>query len=131
MKRSESYNTKQKEIILDVIKKKKKEFTVKEIYAELENKIGLTTIYRLIDKLTEEGLLNKTIGKNNTTYYTYLEKCSKKNHFYLKCESCGNMMHVDCDCIVELSNHILKKHKFKTCDNHIIINGLCDHCTKD
>jgi Fur family ferric uptake transcriptional regulator len=129
MKIRDSYNTKQKDIILNDIKKHKDEFTIKDIYNELNESIGLTTIYRLVDKLVKEGSVNKSIGKDNITYYQYLEKCDKENHFFLKCEMCGTMEHIDCDCIEELSNHIAKEHNFSLTD-HIIINGKCKKCYK-
>ena len=80
----ESYKTKQKDIILDIIKKQKHEFTIKDIHEKVKDEVGLTTIYRLIDKLVEENRVNKTIGIDNTTYYQYLEECNHENHFYLK-----------------------------------------------
>ena len=125
----ESYNTKQKDLILNVLKNKKKEFTVKDIYDELNNKVGLTTIYRLVDKLVLEGRINKSIS-NNITYYQYLEDCNEENHFYLKCDNCGRLVHIDCDCIVELSEHIFKEHNFKPNKNKIIISGICKECLK-
>ena len=122
------YNTKQKDIILDIIKKQKKEFTIKDIYSTIKDSVGLTTIYRLVDKLVLDGVLNKTIESDNTTYYQYLEKCDNENHFYLRCDKCGDMIHVDCDCIDELSNHINNEHKFKLNKEKIIINGICNKC---
>ncbi len=122
------YKTKQKDLILKIVKKQKSEFTIKDIYDDLNKEVGLTTIYRFIDKLVKDGKLNKSIGENNTTYYQYLEECCNHNHFYLKCEKCGNIIHIDCDCIEELTNHILLNHKFKPCREHIIINGICEKC---
>ena len=130
MNRSESYNTKQRELILNTIKKQTKEFTIKDIYKEVKKEAGLTTIYRLIDKLVNDNIIRKTLEKDNKTYYQYLEKCEEENHFYLKCDKCKNMQHIDCDCIKDLSNHILKNHKFKTNKENIIINGLCNKCIK-
>lgn len=130
MARSESYNTKQKDIVLNVVKNQKKEFTVKDLYNDLNGSVGLTTIYRLIDRFVKENKLSKYIGNDNTTYYQYLEECSEENHFYLKCNMCGEMVHIDCDCILDLSNHIIKKHHFKPNKENIIINGLCDNCIK-
>lgn len=126
-----SYNTKQKDLIMNIIKKKKNEFTVKDIYEEVKDSTGLTTIYRMIDKLVLDGILTKNISSDNITYYQYLEKCNHENHFYLKCEICGNMTHIDCDCIIDLTNHIFKEHKFKPSKDHIIINGICKKCSKD
>ena len=54
MSRNESYNTKQKDIIMDVIKHQEHEFTIKDIYNQVKTKTGLTTIYRLVDKLVKE-----------------------------------------------------------------------------
>ncbi len=130
MTRSETYNTKQKDLILNIIKTKKHEFTIKDIYEELNGDVGLTTIYRLVDKLIDEDILNKYISKDNKTYYEYLKECNNKNHFYLKCDKCGNLVHIDCDCIDDLSNHIYKEHKFKPSKDHIIINGVCNKCIK-
>lgn len=128
MARSESYITRQKSEIMKVIKEYKGSFTVKDIFNELKGEIGLTTIYRFVDKMVSDGLINKNIGKNNQTFYQFLEKCDKENHFYLRCETCGNMEHIDCDCIRSLSSHILEKHKFIPNRDHIIINGICRKC---
>ena len=128
--RNESYNTKQKDLILDVIKKRNREFTIKDIYDDLKEEVGLTTIYRLVDKLVSENKLNKTISKDNITVYQYLNECNKENHFYLKCDECGNLIHVDCDCIDDLTKHIFKEHSFKPNKEHIIINGLCKKCNR-
>lgn len=124
----EVYKTKQKDIILNIIRQQKNSFTIKDIYKDLKGKVGLTTIYRLIDKLVEENKLNKTISIDNTTYYQYLEECTKENHFYLKCDKCGSMTHIDCDCIEELTSHIVQNHKFKPNKDHIIIDGICSKC---
>lgn len=126
--RNDSYKTKQKDKILAIIKKQKQEFTIKDIYDSIKDEVGLTTVYRLVDKLVEEKRINKTIDSNNITYYQYLEECSEENHFYLKCNKCGNLIHIDCDCIEELTNHIYKDHKFKPNKENIIINGLCKKC---
>ena len=126
-----SYNTKQKDKILSVIKNIKNEFTIKDIYEKLEGQIGLTTIYRYIDKLVNDGIVNKTISDDNVTYYQYLEKCDHDNHFYLKCEICKDMKHIDCDCINELYNHIKDEHSFKLNKEKIIINGICKKCLKE
>ena len=130
MRKRESYHTKQKEKILSMIKKQKKEFTVKQLYNSLNNEIGLTTIYRLIDKLVYNGRLNKYIAEDNNTYYQYLEECHEENHFYLKCDNCGNLIHIDCDCIKELSQHIIEKHQFCPTKDKFIINGICNKCNR-
>lgn len=128
MTKREVYNTKQKDLIINCIKNKHNEFTIKDIYNELNEEVGLTTIYRLIDKLILEDVITKTISKDNITYYQYLDKCEEENHFYLKCDKCGTLIHVDCDCINELSKHIKNNHNFKLNKENIIIKGTCKNC---
>lgn len=125
------YKTKQKEIILDNIKKINHEFTIQELYLKLNKEVGLTTIYRLVDKLVSDKVLNKYITSDNKTYYEYLKKCSHENHFYLKCNNCSKLIHIDCDCIKELENHILNNHKFNINHENIVINGICSKCRSD
>ena len=130
MKRNETYNTKQKDLILRIIKKQNHEFTVKDIYEKVKDNTGLTTVYRLVDKLVSEGYLNKHISKDNVTYYEYLEECHHDDHFFLKCEKCGTLIHVDCECINDLSDHLLNNHNFSINKKNIILNGLCESCKK-
>ena len=121
------YMTKQKKEILKILKKKQNEFTVKDIYDELNNDVGLTTVYRFIEYLKKNGKLITRVD-DNTIYYQYVNSCDNDNHFYLKCEKCGVLKHVDCDCINELNKHISKEHDFKFNKNKIIINGICKNC---
>ena len=130
MQKRDQYHTKQKDKVICVIKKRHSEFTIKEIYESLHQEVGLTTVYRIIDKLVKDGIVNQSIGKDNITYYQYLEECREENHFYLKCEVCGTLIHVDCDCIKDLSEHIIKNHHFKLAKSKIIINGICDECNR-
>ena len=123
-----SYNTKQKDLILDAVSNYYGEFTINDIYLKLNSKVGLTTIYRLIDKMVAEGKIKKTIGSDNITYYQYLCECNEANHFYLKCSNCGCLEHIDCECIETLEKHILKEHGFKLNKKGIVINGLCPKC---
>ena len=129
MQRNENYRTKQRHIILSKIKEQDKSFTAKELYEALGGEIGLTTIYRTIEKLSDEGVLLKTT-KDNTAEYQYLAPCPEDNHFFLKCDSCGVLEHIDCRRVRGLTEHIAKAHHFIPIKAHIIINGLCAKCVR-
>ena len=126
-----SYNTKQKNKILKIVKSINKEFTIKDIYKELNGDVGLTTIYRFINNLVKDNNLNKITGEDNITYYEYLKSCNKDNHFYLKCNHCLKLIHIDCDCIKEIEKHILNNHNFYINNQKIVINGICSKCWRN
>ncbi len=127
---SETYNTKPRQKVLALIKKQVKDFTAKSIYEELGGEIGLTTIYRFIESLEAEGIILKVSQENNTARYQYVEPCEDKDHFYLKCEKCGKLEHVDCEKMHGLAEHIAKEHHFSLAQTHIIINGHCAECAE-
>ena len=130
MSNRENYNTKQKELINNYIKNMNDLFSSKEIYEKMKNdnlNIGLTTIYRHLEDLEKNNVLKK-IYKNGIAKYQYLESCECDNHFYLKCDKCGAIAHIDCDCINDCTNHVLNNHSFKVKNDNIIITGLCNKC---
>ena len=124
----ERYNTESKNIILNCIKNINIDFTTKDIYDKLNGSVGLTTIYRFLDELEKEELVKKYYNDKNVSHYQYINHCDKLNHFYLKCNSCGKLIHVDCDCITDVQKHILDNHRFNIDNKNIIITGICEVC---
>ena len=124
------YNTRQRELVIATIKKMHHGFCAKELYTKLDGQIGLTTIYRLVEKLANEGILIKTTTEDNVAEYQYLAPCENEDHFFLKCTRCGKMKHVDCERIQGLTKHIAHEHNFAPTNSHIVINGLCKRCQK-
>ena len=123
-----NYNTKQKDKILNIIKKFGREFTVKEVYDKACDYASLTTIYRFIDKMMNDEVLNKYVALDGNTYYQFIGNCTCGNHFYLKCNKCGKLIHVNCDCVEELNKQINEQHGFIPNDKRFIINGICREC---
>ena len=123
------YKTKQKEEILNLIKSYKREFTAFELYNDLKQKAGLTTVYRHLNRLIKEERL-KTYQKNNMNYYLYLDKVDSKNQYYLKCVKCHHLEKVDCAFYEELNKHLLNHHFFMPLEGQLIIEGVCGKCHK-
>ncbi len=126
----ESYNTKTKELILNEMNKLN-DFTANDIYISLNKKnmhVGLTTIYRSIEKFNSDGIITKYFDDSKMAHYKLIDNCQNMIHFYLKCNKCNNIEHIDCDCINEFKSHIELKHKFSINIENIVISGLCSKC---
>lgn len=129
----DSYNTNSKKLILDKVKKITEDFSCKDIKDKLDSDgcvISITTIYRILNSYVEAGILKRFYNDNNTARYQYISECCHSNHFFLKCVTCGKIVHVDCDCINDFSNHISLEHNFKILNNNIFIAGYCNSCVK-
>ena len=107
MKIRDKYKTNNKQSILNYIINYSGSFSAGDIYSLMKDNnenIGLTTIYR------------------------YLDDCDCENHFYLKCNSCGKVIHIDCSHINTFSKHIMKDHDFLIDKNNLFISGICNDC---
>lgn len=130
------YKTKQRQAILDfLIENKDSHVTVSQISDYLERKgthVGVTTIYRHLDKLLEQGLVRKyTVDGTTSACFQYAdaeEGC--KEHFHLKCEKCGKLIHLNCDHVSEMCRHILGDHGFCIDLFRTVFYGICEDCAK-
>lgn len=136
MKRDSGYNTKQKENLLAyLIKNKDKHTNVQEISAYLTAEgtpMGTATIYRQLDKLVENGIVRKYVfdGKTGACYQYIESENGCHEHFHLKCISCGQLIHIDCDHLHGINRHIYEEHSFKVDSSQTVFYGICSDCTE-
>ncbi len=129
-----TYNTKQKKIISDFLSKNTaKQYTCDEISEILKNEgtpVGKTTVYRYVEKLVSEGKLRKITGGNSkSAQYQYIdERMDCNSHMHLKCLKCGEFIHLGCDFLNNVSEHIYEHHRFRIDNSRSVLYGLCDKC---
>ena len=125
----QNYKTEQRKDLLDYMIKNTNKFVKAddiEKYLKKKNiRVGLTTIYRFLNSLEEQGKVRLEY-KDHTKYYQYIsEECN--NHFHLQCKKCGDLIHLHCDEIQDLKIHIFKEHNFEI-DSIATIQGICQKC---
>lgn len=128
------YNTKQKIAIMNAIKTMgDKHFTVDslcEILIKNNQSVGRTTVYRYLEKLNLDAVLRKyTAAAGESSCYQYIgEKEHCHEHFHLKCEKCGNLIHMECDELNGLIAHIKSHHGFCLNPLKTVMYGVCEDC---
>ena len=127
------YNTKQRERILEYLKKNKHvNTTVDDIltYFKSSNEpIGKATVYRYLNNLVDESIVKKyMLEDKNCSCYQYIEGKHCEEHYHLKCEKCDKIIHLECEEIEEIQKHISKEHNFQLDKNKTILYGLCGNC---
>lgn len=132
--KQKSYNTKQKTAIIREIKNMGDgHFTVDglcKILVEKGETVGRTTVYRCLEKLSAEGFLRKyTAQAGESVCYQYVsEKRDCHEHFHLKCEKCGSLIHMECEQMHSFSEHIKGHHGFSVNPFKTVIYGTCEVC---
>ncbi|MCR5294476.1 MAG: transcriptional repressor [Lachnospiraceae bacterium] len=130
------YKTKQKEVLLEYLKTNPGvHITAADVCACFKKNgtpISQATIYRHLEKLVDEGLINKyIIDAGSPACFEYVGAGSPpraETCFHCKCEKCGRLIHLHCDELEEIQGHLLREHRFKIDPLRTVFYGLCEDC---
>lgn len=123
-------NTKQKEIILEILDKNRTHPTIHEIYILAKSKypnIGQATIYRNINKLVEE---NKVLRLPATDDEGYRYDINMIPHTHLVCNSCGKIIDLFDNDYDNIIKRIETTNSVKITKSLLILEGICTNCKK-
>lgn len=123
------YKTKQRDEILSFFESHSEEcFSAKDVCGKVN--CGEATVFRTIAKLTDEGKLKRFVsgGSRECAYYQYNCCNHSEGHIHLKCNKCGQLIHMDCDFIGKLLSHFMDEHNFTVDSGKTVIYGCCKNC---
>ena len=124
--------------ILDVLSKTTGHPSAEEIYLQVHKTypaIGLTTVYRTLELLVQNGLIFKfDFGDGRARYELTESQKSIGHHHHLVCTCCGRVIDYtdfideEVELLQKTEKALSKKYSF-TITNHLIqFYGLCDRC---
>ena len=127
-----------RQVILEVLSKEKKHVSAEEIFLKVHKKypdIGLTTVYRTLNLLTEIGLILKfDFGDGKARYELSSGPEKEEHHHHLVCTNCKRV--IDYRDFIEEEEKLFKKtekvltdkYNFKITDHFVRFYGLCEEC---
>lgn len=125
------YNTRHGEHVIEAIKEFNGEhFTAEDLCNKCRKKgenIGLSTVYRHLDRLVNENRVRKFISSAGESA-CFQEKNIKCEHFHLKCTACGKLEHLSCKTLEEITGHVLTEHGFLIDPAKTVFYGKCREC---
>lgn len=126
-----NYRTNQRKVIFEfLVANDRKHFTAEEAFLTINKRgheVGRATIYRYLDKLSNEGALRKYVPiDGGGAVYEYCG-CGGK-HFHLKCDVCGELLHLECTDVSNFYRHISKDHDFEIDPGRTVFYGTCGKC---
>ncbi|MCQ2527986.1 MAG: transcriptional repressor [Saccharofermentans sp.] len=134
-----NYKTKQYDELLEYLSTiEGKHFNVCDIHDHFLSSgknIGTTTIYRQLDRMVDEGLVAKYVLEPGSP--ACFEYMSPDKHvkgevcFHLRCEVCGRLIHMHCDELDGITDHIMEEHGFRVNPLRTVFYGVCQECMED
>lgn len=125
------YKTSQHEALLDFFRSGSKEqYSSEEIITALcaDGSLGKSTLYRQLSRMTEEGELRRFHEGKRVLYQYAHQHSGCEGHFHLKCQGCGRLIHLSCNQVSGLAQHISSAHGFTLDLKQSVLYGLCEGC---
>jgi Fur family transcriptional regulator, ferric uptake regulator len=103
--------------------------SAQEIHAEIKRRgetVGLTTVYRHLQVLSEQGAVDTIRDPSGETLY---RKCdSSAHHHHLTCRVCGRSVEVEGRVVEQWAEKVSAQAGFTSVDHTLELFGLCpDH----
>ncbi len=120
-------NSKQRTRILELLRSTGSHPTATWLYDKLKKEfpnLSLGTVYRNLNILVEQGLINKI--DFGSTFDRYDAKIGKHYHFI--CEKCDLITDISMPIVDELDKQVISKTGFKVKRHRIEFYGLCKNC---
>lgn len=103
--------------------------TAQQVHEQLRSRgetIGLATVYRTLQSMTESGELDAVRQPEGEVAYRRCEGTG--HHHHLICRNCGRAVEITGDHIEEWADRIAAQHGFRDAGHELEIYGLCDQC---
>jgi Fur family ferric uptake transcriptional regulator len=97
---------------------------VKEIAPE----IGLATVYRTLELLSELHVVEKLNFGDGVARYDLRTDSSKHHHHHLICVQCGSMEEIMEDWLIPLEERLEREYGFQVIDHRLDFQGICRRC---
>lgn len=134
-----SYKTKHRDQILAVLQENEgKHMTAGQLIDRLKERgvsIGTATVYRQLDRLVEEGAVNKYIvdAATGACYEFKGEHGAECGYVHGKCEKCGKVVHLGRKMVEPLMRSISEAERsgeFELDYSRTLFYGICRDCRR-
>jgi Fur family ferric uptake transcriptional regulator len=120
----------QRRVVIEALATAENHQTIPEIQQYIqERQIDLdnSTIYRILEKLVDLGLVCRTdVGSSNVVYELMLED----PHHHLICLSCHDIIRIPDALFCNVRTQLTEQFHFQPRLDHMAVFGYCEYCQK-
>ena len=91
------------------------------------DKVSLATVYRILQSMAEDGLLDVVRSGEGEAAYRRCE--AETHHHHLVCRTCGKGVEVQAPAVETWAVRVAAEHGFTEASHTVEIYGYCPECT--
>lgn len=103
---------------------------IHELLVDRGEKVGLATVYRNLQALTDQGALD-VLRQEGTDVQLFRYCEDTGHHHHLLCRNCGHTVELSTPELEKLTQAVAKEHGFTNVSHDIEIYGLCAKCSAE
>ena len=122
-------STRQRTAVITVLREMENFASAKTIHQELlkrDLKVGLTTVYRTLQSLSEAKAVDVLHMSNGESLYRHCR--NSDHHHHLVCTQCGRTIEINGGPVEQWANEIATKYGFRLTGHDAEVFGLCNQC---
>ncbi|WP_010530877.1 Fur family transcriptional regulator [Lentibacillus jeotgali] len=130
---AQSYKlTPQREATLRVLLEREEDhLSAEDIYLLVKEKapeIGLATVYRTLELLSELKIVDKINFGDGVSRYDLRKEGAEHFHHHLVCMECGSVEEIVDDLLGDVEKIVEKDFSFQVEDHRLTFHGICKQC---
>lgn len=105
--------------------------SAEDVYLLVKEKapeIGLATVYRTLELLSDLQIVHKLNFGDGVARYEFRSDDGKHHHHHLICLNCGTVDEIKDDWLEDVEKRVEEKFGFKIIDHHLMFHGICHRC---
>jgi len=120
-------NTPSKEAVLNLLTNARKAMSHDAIEQHIDIEIDRATIYRVLNRFCEDGLVHKIVAEDGKQYFAVCMKCDensvRNHHFHFRCIRCQTI-----ECLPE-NVHFSVPQGYHVDSVNCVLTGTCKECS--
>jgi Fur family ferric uptake transcriptional regulator len=105
--------------------------SAEDVYLLVKEKapeIGLATVYRTLELLSELQIIHKLNFGDGVTRYEFRAEGAEHHHHHLICLNCGTVDEIVDDWLGPIEKRVEREFDFQIIDHRLTFHGICHRC---
>jgi Fur family ferric uptake transcriptional regulator len=106
--------------------------SAQDVYAALRAQgqpVGLSTVYRHLQSLVDDGLADVIRTPEGETTYRYCGEAAQGHHHHLVCRYCGRTEEIEGRAIEQWAREMSQRYGYTDIDHTVELFGTCAACS--
>ena len=121
-------NTTSKTAILELLQISEEALSQKDILTQLDGSCDRVTVYRVLDRLLEEGYVHKVVDVDGVMRFAACRSCEEEHHqhhhVHFSCQECGTV-----SCLEDIEPSVKLPDGYRISEANFTLSGLCPKCS--